>query len=45
MVNVKGFGEKQTARQMGRWTDGQMDGPKTICPRSIDAGPEKKVSI
>ena len=30
MDNVKVFADKQT--------DGQTDEPKTICPRSIDAG-------
>ena len=32
MANVEVFADKQT--QMDR----QTDGPKTICPRSIDAG-------
>ena len=34
MANVKVFADKQTNKR----TDGQTDGPKTICPRSIDAG-------
>ena len=34
MADVKVFADKQ----MDKWKDGQMDGPKTICSRSIDAG-------
>ena len=37
MVNVKVFADKQT----DNLTNGQKDGPKTTCPRSIDAGAQK----
>ena len=34
MANVKAFADKQTDKRRER----QTEGPKTICPRSIDAG-------
>ena len=46
MTNVKVFADKQPVERTDGRTHGQTDGqknrPKTICPRSIDAGEHKK---
>ena len=33
----------QTDRRINRWTDGQTNNSKPICPRSFDTGAEKYI--